>query len=46
MVVHWQDRPYRPARSEADALAVLREFSGTSFDPELVDLLIAGLRVQ
>jgi len=37
------DRPYRPARSEADALAVLREFSGTSFDPELVDLLIARL---
>jgi diguanylate cyclase (GGDEF)-like protein len=37
------DRPYRPARSEADALAVLREFSGTSFDPELVDLLVARL---
>jgi diguanylate cyclase (GGDEF)-like protein/putative nucleotidyltransferase with HDIG domain len=37
------DRPYRPARSEAAALAVLREFSGTSFDPELVDLLIQRL---
>jgi diguanylate cyclase (GGDEF)-like protein/putative nucleotidyltransferase with HDIG domain len=37
------DRPYRPARSEASALAVLREFSGTSFDPDLVDLLIARL---
>ena len=37
------DRPYRPARSEAGALAVLREFSGTSFDPKLVDLLVARL---
>jgi diguanylate cyclase (GGDEF)-like protein/putative nucleotidyltransferase with HDIG domain len=38
------DRPYRPARTEAAAIAVLREFSGTSFDPELVDLLITRLR--
>ena len=37
------DRPYRPARTEAEAIAVLREFSGTSFDPALVDLLIARL---
>lgn len=34
------DRPYRPARSEAEAAAVLREFSGTSFDPTLVDLFM------
>jgi diguanylate cyclase (GGDEF)-like protein/putative nucleotidyltransferase with HDIG domain len=35
------DRPYRPARIEAAAIAVLREFAGTAFDPALVDLLIA-----
>ena len=40
------DRPYRPARSEAAAIAVLREFSGTSFDPALVDMLIARLHTQ
>jgi diguanylate cyclase (GGDEF)-like protein len=38
------DRPYRPARTEAAAIAVLREFAGTSFDPTLVDLLIQCLR--
>jgi diguanylate cyclase (GGDEF)-like protein/putative nucleotidyltransferase with HDIG domain len=37
------DRPYRPARSEAEAVAVLREFAGKSFDPALVDLLITRL---
>ena len=37
------DRPYRPARTEAEAVAVLREFAGSSFDPTLVDLLIARL---
>ena len=37
------DRPYRPARTEAAAIAVLREFAGTAFDPALVDLLIARL---
>jgi diguanylate cyclase (GGDEF)-like protein len=37
------DRPYRPARTEAEAITVLREFAGTAFDPELVDLLIAKL---
>ena len=36
-------RPYRPARTEAQAVAVLREFAGTAFDPALVDLLIARL---
>ena len=37
------DRPYRPARTEAEAVSVLREFAGSSFDPTLVDLLIARL---
>ena len=37
------DRPYRPARTEAAAIAVLREYAGTAFDPALVDLLIARL---
>ena len=37
------DRPYRPARSQGEAVAVLREFAGTAFDPKLVDLLIARL---
>jgi diguanylate cyclase (GGDEF)-like protein/putative nucleotidyltransferase with HDIG domain len=37
------DRPYRPARTEAEATAVLREFAGTSFDPALVDLFVARL---
>jgi diguanylate cyclase (GGDEF)-like protein/putative nucleotidyltransferase with HDIG domain len=35
------ERPYRPARSQSEAIAVLREFAGTSFDPALVDLLLA-----
>ena len=38
------DRPYRPRRSEAEALAVLREDSGAAFDPTLVDLMIARLQ--
>ena len=37
------DRPYRPARSQAEAIAVLHEYAGTAFDPALVDLLIARL---
>jgi diguanylate cyclase (GGDEF)-like protein/putative nucleotidyltransferase with HDIG domain len=32
------ERPYRPARSEAAALATLREYAGTASDPALVDL--------
>ena len=39
------DRPYRPARSEAESIAVLQEFAGSAFDPALVDLLIARLRM-
>ena len=37
------DRPYRPARSESAAIAVLREQAGSAFDPTLVEMLIAGL---
>ncbi|MFL6280722.1 MAG: diguanylate cyclase [Vicinamibacterales bacterium] len=37
------DRPYRPARSERDAIALLREYSGSAFDPALVELLIARM---
>jgi diguanylate cyclase (GGDEF)-like protein/putative nucleotidyltransferase with HDIG domain len=40
------DRPYRPARTKAEALAVLQEFSGTAFDPELVDLLVARVKTE
>jgi diguanylate cyclase (GGDEF)-like protein/putative nucleotidyltransferase with HDIG domain len=40
------DRPYRPARSEAAAVAVLQEFAGTAFDPALVELLIARLEMS
>ena len=37
------DRPYREARSEAAALATLREFAGTAYDPALVDIFV-GIR--
>ena len=36
-------RPYRAARSEEDAITLLREFAGTSFDPTLVELFIDRL---
>ncbi len=35
------DRPYRGARSRADALAELRRCSGSHFDPRVVDALVA-----
>jgi HD-GYP domain-containing protein (c-di-GMP phosphodiesterase class II) len=35
------DRPYRTARSEAEALIELRRCSGTHFDPRVVDALVA-----
>ena len=38
------DRPYRAARSEPDALALVQELAGTAYDPTLVDLLVARLR--
>jgi HD-GYP domain-containing protein (c-di-GMP phosphodiesterase class II) len=34
------DRPYRKGRSIEDALAELREFSGSQFDPAIVDTFI------
>ena len=37
-IIH--DRPYRPARTVADALDELRRESGAQFDPELVDLFL------
>lgn len=40
------DRPYRPARSEADAIALLREYAGSAFDPMLVELLITRLHAS
>jgi diguanylate cyclase (GGDEF)-like protein/putative nucleotidyltransferase with HDIG domain len=36
-------RPYRPARSAAEAVQVLRDFAGSSFDPALVELFIERL---
>src|SRR3954471_3224925 len=36
-------RPYRAARNENEAIGVLREFSGTSFDPALVELFVERL---
>src|SRR5262245_25769139 len=38
-------RPYRPARTEAESAAVLRDYAGTAFDPALVDLLVAKLNM-
>src|SRR6185295_13966658 len=37
------DRPYRPARTRQQALAVMREYAGKAFDPALVDLFVAQL---
>ncbi len=34
------DRPYRKAQSEQDAVKVLREKSGTQFDPEVVKIFL------
>jgi diguanylate cyclase (GGDEF)-like protein/putative nucleotidyltransferase with HDIG domain len=39
------DRPYRPARTEREAIDVLREFSGTAYDPTLVDLFLTRLNL-
>jgi HD-GYP domain-containing protein (c-di-GMP phosphodiesterase class II) len=36
-------RPYRDARSTAEALAELRRCAGTHFDPEVVDAVVAVL---
>jgi HD-GYP domain-containing protein (c-di-GMP phosphodiesterase class II) len=34
------DRPYRAARTQAEALAELQRCSGTQFDPQVVDALL------
>jgi putative nucleotidyltransferase with HDIG domain len=34
------DRPYRPAMSEADSLAVLMDRRGTMYDPSVVDMFL------
>jgi diguanylate cyclase (GGDEF)-like protein/putative nucleotidyltransferase with HDIG domain len=40
------DRPYRRGRSESEALKELETFSGSQFDPDCVDALRAGLRLE
>ena len=44
----WQamttERPYRPARDYADAVAQLRAGAGSQFDPRLVDAFVASLQ--
>ncbi len=37
------DRPYRPALSNEQAIALIREGRGSHFDPQLVDLLLKNL---
>ena len=36
-----RERPYRPVRTPQDAIAELRRCSGTQFDPEVVDAVVA-----
>ena len=38
------DRPYRPARSEAEGLAEIRRCAGSQFDPRIVDALTEVIR--
>ena len=39
-----EDRPYRKAMPVADAIAELKRFSGTQFDPAVVDAFLAVLK--
>ena len=39
-----EGRPYAQARSHADALAELRRYAGTQFDPAVIDAFLAALR--
>ncbi len=38
------DRPYRKAMTQKDALKELRKFSGTQFDPDIVETLVRALQ--
>jgi HD-GYP domain-containing protein (c-di-GMP phosphodiesterase class II) len=38
-----RERPYAPSRSPREALAELRRCSGTQFDPEVVEALVAAV---
>lgn len=38
------DRPYRPARPSAEALAELEQHAGRQFDPVIVEQFIAVIR--
>lgn len=40
------DRPYRRAYSKAEALKIIREGSGTQFDPEIVDIFLKVLQQE
>jgi diguanylate cyclase (GGDEF)-like protein/putative nucleotidyltransferase with HDIG domain len=40
------ERPYRPARTDHQAVALLRDYAGTAFDPALVELFISRLNVS
>jgi diguanylate cyclase (GGDEF)-like protein/putative nucleotidyltransferase with HDIG domain len=40
------ERPYRAARSASEAMEVLRQYSGTAYDPSLVDLFIEQLALS
>jgi len=40
------ERPYRPAKPQDEALAVMRENRGTQFDPEILDLFTEIVEAQ
>ena len=40
------DRPYRRALAGEEALAELRRCTGSQFDPDVIDALIAALAAQ
>jgi diguanylate cyclase (GGDEF)-like protein/putative nucleotidyltransferase with HDIG domain len=40
------DRPYRPARTAGEAVAMIREQAGTVFDPDLVDVFLAQIHAD